>query len=83
MPPRDPSLASGASPAKEVGGTTISIPIAIAINDVILHSSRSCAKDIALVCNQGFDVNDNDKPVPENIPYPNMPLPVSNWMGWK
>jgi hypothetical protein len=35
-------------------------------------------EDIAMVCNQGFDVNDDDKPVPENIPSPDAPLPVSN-----
>ncbi len=79
--------ASGASPAQGVGGgTSISIPIAI--NDAIFHSSGSRAEDIAIVCNQGFNVDDDDEPVPENIPSPDAPLPVSHGLyegqtwGW-
>ncbi len=74
--PASESPASGASPAQGVRGTSISIPIAI--DDVIFNSSGSCAKDIAMVCNQGFDVVNDDEPVPENIPSPNAPLPIGN-----
>lgn len=73
-------------PAGVVGGNSISIPVAI--DDAIFHSSGSRAEDIAMVRNQGFDVDDDDEPVPENIPPPDAPLPVDNGLyegqtwGW-
>ncbi len=86
--PASDSPASGASPAQVVGvvGTSISIPIAI--DDAIFNSSRSRDEDIAMVRNQGFDVDDDGEPVPKNIPSPDAPLPVSNGLyegqtwGW-
>jgi len=42
----------------------------VQINDAIFHPSGNQAKDIAMVCNQGLDVDDDDEPSPKNIPTP-------------
>ena len=43
---------------------------------VFLSSNQ--AEDIALVCNQGYYVDDNNKPAPENVPGTTAPLTVDN-----
>jgi hypothetical protein len=43
---------------------------------VFFASNR--AKDIALVCNQGYDVHDDNKPAPENVPDTATPLSLDN-----
>ena len=40
--------------------------------------SSNWAEDIALVCNQGYNVDDDNEPAPENIPDNDAPLPVEN-----
>ena len=48
------------------------------IDDAIFRGSGSRAEDIAMVRNQGFDVDDDNKPVPENIPSPSDEAPDNN-----
>ena len=67
--------APGASPA-QVAAATILPPTAI--DDAIFQASRSRAEDIAMVRNQGLDIDDDNEPVPENIPSPDAPLPAGH-----
>ena len=53
--------------------------VAITIDDAIFNLRRT-AKDIVMVRNQGFDVDDDNEPVPENIPTGDAP-PVNNNNG--
>ena len=36
--------------------------------DPQLNFATNCAEDIVMVCNQGYNVDDDNKPAPENIP---------------
>ncbi len=38
------------------------------INTTVLHPTENLAEDVALVRNQGMEVDDNDEPAPENTP---------------
>ncbi len=65
--------------------TRLHVPVEI---DQGIFSLAGTAEDIVLVRNQGFDVDDDNKPVEENIPTADAPVPANNGLyegqswGW-
>ncbi len=52
------------------------------INKAIFHQTVNQAKDIGLVENQGIEVDDDNKPAPENIPNDNqVPININLYPG--
>ena len=62
--------------------------VTVLIDEAVFQANGSRAEDIAMVRNLGFDVDDDNEPVPENIPSPDAPLPVDHGLyegqswGW-
>ena len=83
-PASNPST-PGTSPVR--GATTVPDVPAL-INEAIFQANGSHAEDIVMVLNQGFDVDEDNTPVPENIPSPDAPSPVDHGLyegqswGW-
>lgn len=67
------------------GAVSLHVPVEI---DQGIFSLTGTAEDIALVRNQGFDVDDDNEPVEENIPATDAPVPANNGLyegqswGW-
>ena len=75
----DTSASNSPTPGTSPVCGTTTVPDAPAlINKAIFQANGSHAEDIAMVRNKGFDVDDDNKPVPENIPSPDAPLPVNH-----
>ncbi len=52
------------------------------IDDAVFHPTGNCAEDIALVRNQGLEVDDHNEPAPKNIPEENQaPITMNLYPG--